>query len=228
MVTEHPWSHLARCARRRALATLTLLVAGITALVGVPALALAGPAPFAFADNNNNGVFDPGIDTDISQALKNGGLVATAESLVLPDKMKSVTTKNPLGLTLHAGKNITLGGYVNAAAPVAGITVIAETGDITMLRSARLRANQFVCMFAADDITLGAKVNIAVYRRGSVISMNAGGDILLPDMRLRATDAIDLTAIGDVLIGSTAHFYVPNGTVRFSSRSDVVGNCSGS
>lgn len=216
MVAEHTWSGVASCARRGRLATLTLLVACICALVAAPAVALAGTVPFAFADNNNNGVFDPGIDTDITQDLKNG-FVETAESLVLPDKMKSVTTRHPLGLMLIAGKNITIGGDLNAAATGAGLTVIARAGDIAILRLTRLRASQSISMSAAGDISVGAKSNIAAARRGSVITMDAGGDILLPDLRMRASDAIDLTASGDIIIGSAAHFYVPNGTVRFSS-----------
>lgn len=227
MATEHTVSRVALRARRGTLAQLALLVACASALVAAPTLALAAPAPFAFADKNNNGVFDAGIDTDITEDLKNG-FVATTESLVLPDTMKSLTTRNPLGLTLIAGKHITLGGDLSAAATGAGITVVAESGTITILRSARLRASEFVSLSAAADITVGEKVTIAASARGSVVSLTAGGHVVLrPDVRVRAGEAIDLTATtGHVTVVAAAHFIVPKGTVTISSGTNVVVNGS--
>ena len=227
MVTEHPSLGVAPRAMRGTLATLALLVACVGSLVAAPAVALAGPAPFAFADNNNNGVFDSG-DTDITEDLKNG-FVSTTESIVLPDKMKSLTTKSPLGVTLIAGKNVTIGGDLNAAAAGAGITIVAEQGNITVLDSTRLRASEYVYMTAGGDITVGEKSNVtAAARSGAVISMNANGNItLLAGVRLQAADAIDLTAsTGAITVFAPAQFLALNGGVTFSAGTDVVVNGS--
>ena len=228
MVNEHTLLGVAPRAMRGTQTALALLVACCFALVAAPAPALAAPAPVAFADNNNNGVFDSGVDTDITEDLKSG-FYSTTESIVLPDKMKTLMTKNPLGFTLIAGKNVTVGGDLSAAAAGSGITIVAETGNITLLDATHLRAAEYVYMSAGGDITVGAKSHmLATGRSGSVISLNATGNIsLLAGVKLQAFNAIELTASnGGIMVHGSAQFLALAGSVTFNSGTDIVVNNS--
>jgi hypothetical protein len=223
MVTEHTLLGVAPRAMRGTRATLALLVACCVAMVAAPAPALAGPAPVPFADNNNNGVFDAGIDSDITEDLQTG-FVVTSQSLVLPDRMRAFATRNPLGLTLVAGKSVTLGGDLSANGVGAGITVSAETGSITILDQTRIRAAEYVHMSAGGEIVVGEKVHItAGARSGAVISMSADGNLLLKTgARLQANDAIDLTSNNGGLTVVGANFFGLAGSVSFSAATDIT------
>jgi hypothetical protein len=225
MVNEHTVLGVAPRAMRGTQAALALLVACCVALVAGPAF--AAPAPVPFADNNNNGVFDAG-DTDITEDLKSG-FVVTSESLVLPDKMKPVTSRDAIGFTLIAGKNVTLGGDLNANGAGAGITIVAESGHVTLLDQTRLRAAEYVYVSAGGDLTVGAKSNItASTRSGGVISLNANNNlVVMADVRLQAQNAIDLTAVdGNLTVYGPAHFLAVDGSVAFNAGGDIVVNGS--
>ena len=178
----------------RALAALALLVACVAVVAMSPPIAHAASG-FAFADNNNNGVFDPGIDEDITEAIL-GGYYETTQSIVLPATMRALKVKIELGLTLIAGKNVTIAGDLAVSGYGSGLHVVAKQGDITVGPGAKVDGRTFVDMFAGRDVTIGAKAAVNATHPGvGLMWLYADRNIAIePKARLRARSNMEITA----------------------------------
>ena len=178
----------------RALATILLVVTCVS-LVVAPATSLAASTtPFPFADNNNNGVFDPGIDTDITEELING-YFATNQSIVLPAKMKAVNTTSPFGVSLSAGKNIVINGAVNSGGYATGLTAMAD-GDITVGPGAKVGGRTFVYLVAGRDLVVGTKASVtAKHAREGMLWLAADRNVVIGDLvKLRGHSRFDISS----------------------------------
>ena len=224
MVDHHTLQGVAPRAMRGIMAALVLLASVVTVPAG--ALAAAAPAPFAFADNNNNGVYDAG-DQDITEQLSAGHFM-TGQSVVLPDKMKQIKTKHEFGITLFAGKNIYVGGDLNAAGHVTGLSITSETGHITVGSSARLKGNSGVTIMAlAGDLTIGAGASISgTHGREGTVYLYAEGHLVVgTKAQLNGPYSIDLVSNGGtVTVWESVNFAAGGGKLDIQALGDITVN----
>jgi hypothetical protein len=194
------------------IAALAVCAAGV---LSAPVSALG--AAFPFADNNNNGVFDADVDVDISAELQAGSF-ATSESIVLPDGMKRVVTKDGVGLSVSAGKDITVGGDVNVIGPWATVSLQAG-GSLVVLDKTRLKADFAVQLSAAGDVVVGkGSALLATDKDWSMVSVEAGGGVSVgTNARLEAHDRIDVLAQGDVTFGDNVRLLTHGGDVNIAA-----------
>jgi hypothetical protein len=201
MLNEQLEHTLGPRAIRRALATLMLAVTCL-GVVATPTPALAATAPFPFADNNNNGVFDPGVDTDITADVING-YFTTNQSIVLPAGMKAIKTTSPFGVSLSAGKNIVINGDVNSGAYATGLTAMAD-GDIKIGPGAKVIGRTFVYLVAGRDLLVGTKANItAKHAKEGMLWLSAARNVVIGDsVKLRGHSKFDIASTnGTVTLG---------------------------
>jgi hypothetical protein len=199
-------------------------VVGLVACLALAVPAQAGaPSGFPYHDANNNGVFDAG-DTDISGDLKANGYFTTTESIVVPASMKSFVTKGGAGLTLVAGKNLTVEADVLAVGAGAGVTLVAETGPLTIGGGVTIRATDYVSLSGGQGLVLGVRSGVmATSRNGSVSMYAEAGDLVLMDYtRVQAGDFVDIGATqGNVTMGANVQIFSSNGPVGIMAGGDV-------
>jgi hypothetical protein len=200
-----------------AIAAVAVCVAGV---LGAPSAA-AGQT-FPFADNNNNGVFDAGVDVDVSADVQSG-FVFVSESLVLPAGMKVARTKDGIGLFLSAGKDLTIAADVVAAGEGAGIALSADGGTLKVHEGVRLQAADWISLNAAGDLVIGDGAVVQGSSRESAIFAYAGGGMSIgARVKLQVRGNVDLMASGgDVDFGPGARVLAGSGDVNVSASGNV-------
>jgi hypothetical protein len=157
---------------------LCVLVAALAVLAS-PTLSFA--VAFPFVDVNNNGVYDPGVDSgDITAQIQDDGVFYTSQSLVIPVGSRALVTKNPDGFVLIADKNIT----VNAPLTTANsrIMLISNNGSITVGDGVKVSAAQLVKLDAQHDIVVGSKATLqSASGLGMVMLYSEDGNILFKE-----------------------------------------------
>jgi hypothetical protein len=133
-------------------------------------LPLVSPAVAAgvsiFIDKNDNGVFDAGVDVDVSETLKTTGVVETTDSIVVPEG--AVVRLSLDSASLRADKAIHVAGTIYSSGALFFRT---ETGPITV----------------------APRSNVIAY---TTLQMTAGSDLVIDNARLRSYDVTMLESLG--------------------------------
>ena len=127
-------------------------------------LAAVTQKTFPFEDVNNNGIWDEGVDRDItSELLPNDWYIyfKTPNSIVIPAGIKFLRSKGDFtGYTLEAGKNLTINSSINSV--VYGGTVdLRADGNITIGPKVTLNGRDYVTVYADGNINLGDGSSLA-------------------------------------------------------------------
>jgi hypothetical protein len=148
-----------RDGKRRGARAWALAVLAVCVLTATPTVAATTTA-FPFLDANGNGVYDPGIDSDITADLMKGSFSTTA-SVVIPTGARGLTTKNPAGFKISADGGVTvLAPLVVQSDGYGGITLHAREGAVVLGDRAVLKAG-FVDVSAGRDVVLGRSAQVA-------------------------------------------------------------------
>jgi hypothetical protein len=168
-------------------------------LVAFSSLAAGAGGPFPFEDVNDNGVWNPGIDRDISAELTPGEWTVsytTPHSIVIPAGVTWLRSVEKFtGFYLVAGKNITVNASINSAVYAGMVDLQALGGTVAIGPKVALTGRDYVSVYAGKGIAAGAGASF----------VSRGGSANLGTVNLRAqTGAITL-----------------GGTVKFSTLRDV-------
>ncbi len=137
--------------RRAALALL---------LVAFSSLSVGAAGPFPFEDVNNNGLWDAGVDRDISAELAPGEWYTyfeTSHSIVIPAGVTFLRATKPFsGFYLVAGKNITVNSSITAAVYAGEVDLQAGGGHVVIGPGVTLNGRDYVSVYAKGGVTVGA------------------------------------------------------------------------
>jgi hypothetical protein len=168
-------------------ATLSLL------LVALSTFPAGAAGPFPFEDVNNNGVWDPGVDRDITAKLTPGEWYVsftTAHSIVIPAGVGFLkAVERFTGFYLVAGKNITVNSSMNAAVYAGMVDLRARGGNVVIGPGVVLTGRDYLNVYAAGDVTVGAGASFS----------SRGGSANLGTMSMTAQT-------GDIHLGSKVKF----------------------
>jgi hypothetical protein len=206
---------------------MTTVLSCLAVLVAAPVMALAAPGgpKFPYADMNNNGVYDAG-DVNIGPELRANGYYSTTESVVFPAGVEEFKVKPGLGLTVSAGKNITIDADIYATGGGSSIALFSEDGSITLGRGHFLRGGSAVYLNAGHDVVLGQDSAVRAWDDGGLVMVSSthGHLLMLESARLRAPQGmIDiLVPEGNVTLLPGAELLAGNGSVAIAAGGDVV------
>jgi len=190
-------------------------------LVGVSALGASAAGPFPFEDVNNNGVFDPGVDRDLTEVLTPDEwyvYYSTPHSIVIPEGvtfLKSVAKFT--GYYLVAGKNITVKSSINSAIYAGMVDLQALGGNVTIGPRVTFNGRDYVSVFAGGSVTVGDGAafvaNGGSANMGSINVRANTGDIALGNgVKVVGLRDVFLTAVnGDVTVGTGLQLDAPIG-----------------
>lgn len=166
-------------------------------LVAFSSLAVGAASPFPFEDVNNNGVWDAGVDRDITADLQpNEWYVyyATPHSIVIPTGVTFLrSVQGFTGFYLVAGKNITVNSNITSAVYGGLVDLQAQGGNAVIGPRVILTGRDYVSVYASADIAIGTGASF----------VSRGGSANLGSVQVRAET-------GDVTVGSQVKF----GTLR--------------
>jgi hypothetical protein len=147
---------------------------------------------FPFEDVNNNGIYDPGIDNDISAAIKKYGWFETTESIVFP-KAGGGIIGYANGISLLAGKDITLSNYYLTAG-AAGSSIYIDAGGRVTVDTA-LRGYAGINISGGGDVVVTSNSNLSS-PMGMVYVESSGGDVTVNGgARLSGRDNVYLAGV---------------------------------
>lgn len=197
-------------------------------LVAVSSLVAGAAGPFPFEDVNNNGVWDPGVDHDISADLQpNEWYVSyvTPHSIVIPAGvtfLRSVATFT--GFYLVAGKNMTVNSSINSAVYGGMVDLQALGGDVVIGPRLTLNGRDYVSVYASGDIEVGAGTSF-VSRGGSAnlgtvnVRAETGGIALGSQVKFTTLRDVFITAMaGDVSVEPGLQLDAPQGVLYVLGR----------
>jgi hypothetical protein len=191
-------------------------------------LCFATVKPFPFEDVNNNGVYDPGIDKDITVLLMSTGSFSTPNSIVIPDGATGIQTSNPNGIALVAGKNITVSNsYLITSGKYAGIYLYTENGTVTISDGTLLKSAYFVAIDSEKDVIIGSYASIYAKGEAADIASRSGNISLMARAIVYGYNDLYLTAEkGEVTVSINAQLKSPKGFVDISGAADLTINGS--
>jgi hypothetical protein len=142
---------------------------------------------FPFEDVNNNGVWDAGVDRDITSQLTPSEWTvsySTPHSIVIPSGVTFLrSVERFTGFYLVAGKNITVNSSINSAVYAGMVDLQARGGDVAIGPGVILTGRDYLSVYASGGIAVG----------GGASFVSRGGSANLGTVNLRAqTGAIDL------------------------------------
>jgi hypothetical protein len=176
---------------------------------------------FPFEDVNNDGVYTPGKDRDITAELMTG-IFETPNSIVIPAGLKGFTINSASGIALLAKKNITVDNYfLTSYKAGTSLYLYAEEGTITI--GTTLKAADSIYIYAGGDVVLNP--NASLYGQGSMALIESGeGNILVKGKAiLYGKEDIHLIAdAGQVTVLPGSHIMVPKGYVTVFGTGDLV------
>lgn len=201
-------------------------------LVALSSLAAGAAGPFPFEDVNNNGVWDPGVDRDITARLTPGEWYVsftTPHSIVIPAGVGFLKCVEKFtGFYLVAGKNITVNSSMNSAVYAGMVDLQAKGGNVTIGPGVILTGRDYLSVQAAGDITVGVGASF-VSRGGSAnlgtMTMHAqSGDITLGNkVKFSTLRDIFVTALaGDITAGPGLSVGAPQGLLFINGRRTSV------
>ncbi len=186
-----------------------------------PMMSLAASLPFPFEDRNNNGVYDSGIDVNITADLTSTGMFETTESIVIPAGAKTIMSSSPNGIALLAGKNIVVNSHLITSRSGAGIYLYAEEG-ITIGSRTILKCSGDISIHAGNDIVFGP--NTALWAKAGIADIySVGGNILVGEkVNLYASDSLYLYAEGgEVTVGPGSQLMSKKGFLTIYGAGDL-------
>jgi hypothetical protein len=174
-------------------------------LVAFSSLVAGAAGPFPFEDVNNNGVWDAGVDRDITDALQPNEWVvyyATPHSIVIPAGVTFLKSFEKFtGFYLVAGTNITVNSSMNAAVYAGMVDLQALGGDVVIGPGVILTGRDYVSVYASRDVVVGAGASFK----------SSGGSANLGTVNVRANtgdialgDKVKVTTLRDVFITALA------------------------
>jgi hypothetical protein len=151
-----------RCGRFTAVAAATVLVA---LWASSPAWSLTSGEPdFPYIDMNNNGKYDPGIDSGDATTLLSTGLFrteniqhdqGTTPGVVIPAGVNF----QPDTIDIGAEGNIIVRGNIFSTG---GVALRSELGSITFGQGSQVSASGMIDVEAERDIVVGARARLVV------------------------------------------------------------------
>jgi hypothetical protein len=177
---------------------------------------------FPCEDVNNNGVCDPG-EPDITADLLTGGSFSTTESIVIPEDVKRLTTKDVAGFVLVAGQNLAIYADLQTVAQGAGISLVAQDGTINVGKKVDLKTGKdgFIDLAARGDITLAG----ASLKSDMVTLYSEEGNVLIEGSKLSGEDGVEITALsGEVTVNSKSQLRSKNGDMRVDADGNATVN----
>ena len=198
-------------------------------VLSAPTAGAAGPFPFE--DRNNNGLWDPGVDRDLTEDLRPNEwyvFYTTPNSIVIPAGVTLLTSVERFtGFYLVAGKNITVNSSINSAV-YAGMVDLQAGGDVVIGPGVVLTGRDYVSVSAGGDITVGTRASFnsrgGSANLGTVNVRAATGDITFANGVSFGTlrDVFITALVGDITAGPVLSVAAPQGLLFIDGRQVTI------
>lgn len=170
------------------------------ALAGsTPTPAVAGAPGLIVEDVNNDGVYDA-LDHDVTATVLADGSFSTPHSILVA---RALTSRHPFGIVLVAGKNIRVNADLNAVAPGAGLTLVAQEGVVVLGGRVDVMAKGYIDVSSAAGIEVGPLASLQSRDAHGGLFLTTDGNIVGAEgSRFLAKGGMDIVALsGEVHVG---------------------------